>query len=92
MEKLNEMTEERLIELCINKNLYDIWHTGWEIKCGHPYEIHMAAHELSNRINKLKDDNKRLLNFIGKKCQLAKITDDDIQWALKNIKDNNDRG
>lgn len=86
---IQEMSDEKLIELCINKNLYDIWHVTWETECGHSCAIHMAAHELSNRINKLKDDNKRLLNLLNRYIPLAEITKNDIQWVLEELKDNN---
>jgi len=83
------MSDEKLIELCINKNLYDIWHETWEKECGNSCAIHMAAKELSDRINKLKDDNKRLLNLLNRYIPLAEITKNDIQWVLEELKDNN---
>lgn len=85
MEELHGMTEERLIELCINKNLYDIWHAEWEAKNNSPCTIHMAALELSSRINKLKSENKRLLNLFGRYIPLAMIVDDDVKWAMKSL-------
>jgi hypothetical protein len=86
---IQEMSDEKLIELCINKNLYDIWHETWEKECGNSCAIHMAAKELSDRINKLKDDNKRLLNLLNRYIPLAEITKNDIQWVLEELKDNN---
>ena len=78
---IQEMSDEKLIELCINKNLYDIWHETWEKECGNSCAIHMAAKELSDRIKALNNENKILVSLVGKYAPIGIVMAEDIEWA-----------